>query len=111
MYKSAYGIFCEIPFQNKSLKVLITNNHILNLNFFCENSNIKLEINKQQINLSLQIERKIWTNDYMNYTVIELLKNDEINNIFFIIDEKMNNDSSNKENSELFFLTLMKMKK
>ena len=111
MYKSAYGIICEIPFQNKSLKVLITNNHILNLNFFCKNNNIKLEINKQQINLSLQIERKIWTNDYMNYTVIELLKNDEINNIFFIIDEKMNNDSSNKENSELFFLTLMKMKK
>ena len=88
-YKSAYGIFCKIPFQNKSLKVLITNNHILNLSFFNENNEIKLEINKQQIILSMEVERKIWTNNYMNYTVIELLEKDKIKNSFFIIDEKL----------------------
>ena len=95
-FKSAYGIFCKIPFQNKSLKVLITNNHILNLSFFNENNEIKLEINKQQIILSLEVERKIWTNDYMNYTVIELLEKDKIKNSFFIIDEK-------KYNSDIIF--------
>ena len=51
------GFFCEIPFNNNLLKVLITNNHLLNENEIEDNKIIKISImNKEKDEKVKQIE-------------------------------------------------------
>ena len=38
------GFICKVPYQNNELKVLITNNHVLDEEFFKEEDVIRLEL-------------------------------------------------------------------
>ena len=101
-YNFAYGFFYEIPFQNHSLKVLVTNNYILSLEFFYNHNEIKLEVNSEKKILPINNKRKIWTNEDMNYTIVEILEADQINS-FFTFEEKMNTENLIKESKDLIF--------
>ena len=39
------GFFCKIPFNDKELSVLITNNHVIDNNFIKENKNLTITLN------------------------------------------------------------------
>ena len=84
------GFFCKIPYtdnNNNLLPVLITNNHALPKNIIESEDNIKIKIDKEIKNISLKIERKKWTDEKMDFTVIEITDNDEIDDFFYLDDK------------------------
>ena len=86
------GFFCKIKEpkdEDRILKVLFTCNHVLKKEKLIKQKKIIIEINKTKKILDLH-ERRIWTNDdeTLDYTCIEILKNDEIQ-YFLNIDENI----------------------
>ena len=79
------GFFCEIKVSNRLMKVLFTNNHVIN-NL---NSDIKIEHNKEKKIIKLSENRFKCTNEELDYTCIEILKEDGFNN-YFKIDKNIN---------------------
>ena len=74
------GFFCQIPYKNETIKVLMTNYHVLNENDLKENKKIKLLINdeKEYIIIDLEIERKKYFNKDYDIAIIELKDKDKI---------------------------------
>ena len=76
------GFFCKIPYQYCSLKVLMTNYHILDDIYYKQNKEITLFINddKEVKIINLGIKRKRYFNIDYDISMIELKENDNINN-------------------------------
>ena len=76
------GFFCKIPHKNRSIKVLMTNYHVLDDIYYQQNKDITLLLNDEKgvkiINLG--IERKTYFNKDYDVAMIELKENDNINN-------------------------------
>ena len=112
--KNSYGtgFFCTLPYPDKehTLKALITNNHVLNKEFFKEENQIKAEINNESYIIDLNANRKIWTNKRLDYTIIEIIKEDNINNFLNYDENIVKEDYSNKEykNESIFLPAIMK---
>ena len=85
------GFFCEIKVNNKLMKVLFTNNHVIN-NL---NSDIKIEHNRKKKIIKLNNIFK-YTNEELDYTCIEIKEEDGINN-YFKIDKNINNNNPYEE--------------
>ena len=95
------GFFCEIPFPNKDnmLKVLITNNHVINDSILKKPDaviplDIEEEANTKYLNLNNRIK---YTSEKYDTTIIELKENDEIKN-YLQLDEKIMEDIMNNIN-------------
>ena len=69
------GFFYEIKVNNKLMKVLFTNNHVIN-NL---NSDIKIEHNREKKIIKLNNRFKC-TNEELDYTCIEIFEEDGFNN-------------------------------
>ena len=74
------GFFCLIPFQNKNLPVMITNNHIINEEILKKEQFIPLKLNNLNIRIQINDNRKIYTNQNYDITIIEIIP--EKDNIF-----------------------------
>ena len=85
------GFFCEIKVNNKLMKVLFTNNHVIN-NL---NSDIKIEHNRKKKIIKLNNRFKC-TNEELDYTCIEIFEEDGFNN-YFKIDKNINNNNPYEE--------------
>ena len=85
------GFFCEIKVNDKLMKLLFTNNHVFN-NL---NTDIKIEHNRIKKKIKLNNRFK-YTNEELDYTCIEILKEDGINN-YFKIDKNINNNNPYEE--------------
>ena len=88
--EDAYGTgFCtkiEDPDEEKQyINVLFTCNHVLKKEYLENNSIINIEINNTKKELKLE-NRRIWSDSELDYTCIEILKNDDIKG-FLNIDE------------------------
>ena len=101
------GFFCKIPFPNKDnmLPVLITNNHIIKQDILFKNDEIiKIKIKndekEKKINLN---DRKKYTNEKFDITIIELKPKDEIND-FMELDEAIINDILNNKNENADYI-------
>ena len=96
------GFFCKIPFNNNNLlPVLITNNHVLNVNDIDNNKIINIMINNKLKKIEIDDSRKKYTNSDKNVdiTIIEIKpKKDGINNYLEIDEEDLYKD---KEQIEL----------
>ena len=98
------GFFCalddkDIPFS----KALFTNNHILNENIIQINKQIEYEYCGNKNTITITKNRKVFTNEELDYTCIEILEIDNINN-FFNIDKSFFNDINSLINKEIFIL-------
>ena len=97
------GFFCKIPFPDRdnTLKVLITNNHIINEEILYKNNQkISIYIKEEKKLKYLNLDNRIkYTNKKEEYdiTIIELKDEDEINN-FLELDDKIINDIIKNEN-------------
>ena len=84
----ASGFFCHI--QSKELRVLISNNHVINEQFLknVKELTIYLTNNNEEIKkmINLDSERLKYTNEALDITIIEILDEDLIDS-FFEIDE------------------------
>ena len=78
------GFFCKIPFPDKEnmLKVLMTNNHVINENILNEkDSKISLDIYEESKTKYLNLNNRLkYTNEKYDTTIIEIKDNDEIKN-------------------------------
>ena len=96
------GFFCNISIGwQQTIKVLMTNNHILKKEDLLVNKVIKFSINNEEEHYKILIDesRKIYTNAKYDITIIELKEKDKINkNYFFDIDSEI----FNKNFKEIF---------
>ena len=100
--KQAIGFFCKIPIpkQNNMLRVLITNNYVLNEEILNKKDGkisikIKNENNIKEINLN---DRKKYTSKEYNTTMIEIKEDDGINNNYLELDHMIIQTIMNEQN-------------
>ena len=89
------GFFCklsinELGFNNKPF--LMTNNHVIDLNYLQSNNEIALEINKIKKILNIK-DRYKFTNILNDFTIIEIIDSDNINDFFEVFPNVMSFNS------------------
>ena len=75
----------------KKIKVFITNNHIINQEFLDKEKKLILFIENNKKEINLKLFRFKQTNELLDFTVIEILKEDNISN-FLELDENINSN-------------------
>ena len=105
------GFFCNINIDDwdNSLKVrvLITNRHVLNEDDIKPGKKIRFSMNNEEQNYEIEIdkERKIYTSEIYDITMIEMRKEDGIKiDSFFEIDDNINNPDYNFKNKSIYLL-------
>ncbi len=81
------GFFCIIPYLGK---VLFTNNHVLNKNSINEGEIIKCRYKNELKKFEIK-NRRCYTNEDLDYTCIQILDEDKIEDFFEIENENSNN--------------------
>ena len=84
---NATGFFCYIPYENKNLKVLMTNYHAIDELFIKVNDNVKIGINDEKYfnDINLNVNRNIYLNKEYDLAIIEIKDKDHLNeNIAFL---------------------------
>ena len=91
------GFFCEIFYNDwDSLRVMMTNNHVLNEEAILPGSNIILYLNndRKKIEILIDESRITYTNSKYDITIIEIKNNDGFKKDEFLdIDEQIYNDN------------------
>ena len=89
------GFFCQIPFPdyNNLLKVLVTNNHVINENDLKGSFDILLKDKTK--NIKVGESRKIYTNKKYDITFIEIIPEEDGINYFLKIDNIIDNKLEN----------------
>ena len=104
------GFFCNIPIGwNKYIKVLMTNNHVLNINDIQIGQIINFTIDNDlnEYNIFIDNTRKAFTNESYDVTIIEIKEDDKIDeNSFFDLDQQIFQKNSNKifRNCQIYLL-------
>ena len=84
------GFFCKIPYtedNNQLIPALITCNHVLSKDLIKTN-NINIILNGQTKTLSLN-QRKIWTDEIIDFTCIEIKEKEDNIYTFFNLDDNV----------------------
>ena len=97
------GFLCKIPFPNefRLLPVLITNNHVINKEYFLKNKIIKISLDDDQNIKLLKIlsERKFYSNETYDISIIEIFpKADKLNNFLELDYNYEKNGKERKQN-------------
>ena len=95
--KKGTGFFCKVP--PKNIKLFITNNHVLNQDSLNIEKNLNIFIQDEKKVINLNKKRFILTEKDLDFTIIEILDEDNINN-FLEIDEFIN--TKNYEGYQVF---------
>ena len=105
--KHGNSLFCKIPFpdENNLLHVLITCNHVLNINSRRSNylNTIEFSVDNKEYNLSLDNSRLLYNNEKpYDITIIEIKKSDGLNEENFLnIDKTIFTQQKNDYYNEL----------
>ena len=88
--KKGTGFFIKIPFRNQSMNVLMTNHHVLSANEIIDGKIITISFNNEEIikNIKIDSNRKRYTNEKLDITIIEILGKDNINN-YLTLDQQI----------------------
>ena len=76
------GFFLKLKISNQEIKLLITNNHVINQEILDTNQQITLYINKNKYHIKLDKKLKYTSTKY-DVTIIEINEEDEINCNYF----------------------------
>jgi len=89
------GFFCKIPFKNETIKVLMTNYHVLGDKELNKSKNLNLLINddKDILIIDLNIKRNKYFNEDYDITIIELKDEDKIK-YYLELDDNLFQDNS-----------------
>ena len=77
-YGYGTGFFCKIKTLNKEMYCLITNDHVLTKFILLNKEYIEIKLNNEIIKISLNIYRKIWNDEELDFTCIEIIEEDNI---------------------------------
>ena len=85
------GFFCNIQFGlDNFLSVLLTNNHVLNIEDIQPGQNINFTSDDIEYNIFIDNNRKTYTNESFDITIIEIKKDDKIDEkSFFDLDKQI----------------------
>ena len=72
------GFFSKIKLDGNEICCLFSNNHVINENMLLNDDNIKIKLNKEIYNISLKLERRIWNDENIDFTCIEIIKEDNL---------------------------------
>ena len=86
-YISGIGLLCNI--KSKNMKVFITYNHIIDIEFLNNEKKLIFFNDNEKIEINMEINRYKNTNKELDYTIIEILEEDNINN-YLEIDDYIN---------------------
>ena len=94
------GFFIEVLYNNKLYKLLITNYHVLKEKDIMIGNIINISLNNEKIFKEIKIDsnRKTYTNKNLDVTIIEIKKEDNINNFLLLDDNIINNNIHNYNN-------------
>ena len=98
------GFFCNIPFINKNVKVLFTSYNILDQKLLQYGNTIKLAYKNKMKKIQLTNDRMICYNSKLDYSCIEILKKDKIEDFFEIEYEKYENYDDEYSNEDIAIL-------
>ena len=87
--KRGSGFFCKIPYtadENILLNVLITCEHVLPKEIIFSDEDIKLIVNNKEKIISLKKKRKRWSDKDMDYSCVEILNEDNIEDYYRLDD-------------------------
>ena len=104
------GFFCYIPIDfGNSLTALLTNNHVLNIDDIKTGQTINFTLDNDDIEYNIFIDnnRRTYTNDSFDITIIEIIKDDKIDEKSFLcLDKQIFEEDSNKifKNCQIFLL-------
>ena len=89
------GFFCKILFGKETMKVLMTNYHVLKEKNLKENKKLNLLLNdeKEVLIINLEIERKSYSNKDYDVTLIELKEEDKIKD-YLELDDNLFQDNA-----------------
>ena len=99
-YGYGTGFFCKIKYLNKEIYCLITNDHVITKYILLNKEYIEIKLNNKINKISLNLYRRIWNDEELDFTCIEIIKEDNIiNNIipFELDDNCYINNYDNKE--------------
>ena len=110
------GFFCKIPYQedeNILINVLLTCEHVLEYDVVFSDKDLKIIVNNEEKIISLKKKRKRWSNKIMDYSCIEILKEDNIKDYYILDDKILKDDYSNDiyKGKNIFIFNIMKNKK
>ena len=105
------GFFCSIPYKKKKLTVLITSNHLINEKMIQQNSIINLFLNddKEEKNIELNENRRIYTNKEYNITIVQIKKKKDKIRKFLELDENVFRDSPDIFNETAYIIQYPKI--
>ena len=91
--KKGTGFFVEIPYKFNLLHALITSNQVINKDDLLYVKNISIYINNDNKTKTLKLDRnrKIYTNEKLNITIIEIKENENINDKYLELDDEIIN--------------------
>ena len=87
------------------MKVLFTNNHVLNENTIKPNSIIEIQQNNNKYQIKITEDRFTSTNEDLDYTCIQIFDNEPYNN-YLIIDNEINNENAYEEYKDDSFVII-----
>ena len=105
--RNSTGFFVKIPYKTNKLPVLITNSHVINKYDILNKNIISIYINndKSLKKIKLDNNRKIYTNEKYDSTIIEIKENsDKLNNKYLELDDEMINYSKLNIKEDLNYL-------
>ena len=99
--KEGTGFFCKIPFEHKTISVLMTNYHVINDEYLKNNKKIKITINDEEITdtINLNENMKIYSSVKNEYDLM-IIKLEKENDIYHYLEL---DDKLFKENSEKLY--------
>ena len=117
------GFFTKIPYKNKIIKVLITNNHVLGEKEIEPNKEITYIINnndEEEKKIKIDKKRREYTNKELDVTIVEIDENKDdihdyididntvINYMYLSKEEIINNYKNKYKNESVYILNYMK---
>lgn len=88
--KMGTGFFCQL--EKSNIKLLMTNNHIIDDSFLSTQNEIELEIDNIVIIIDLKIARYKYTNIEFDFTIIEIVKHDNISQFLTVNESNIYKD-------------------
>ena len=105
--KKGTGFFIKIPFRNQSMNVLMTNYHVLNETEISDGNIITVTLNNEATikNIKMDFNRKRYTNQKLDITIIEILEKDYINNYLTLDKQIINRIYLGKDDSSTNYIS------
>ena len=99
------GFFCQIPYKNENLKVMITSYKVLNEDIIDNNRTIEVSLNDDKVKKTINLEnKKIYISLEYNTTIISIDSDRDKVTDFLELDENIFNENIDDYNNTIIYI-------